>query len=88
MCSWASNRNFVFPGEQTPPPPHFWSIRQFNSSSGSLSFRLFEMDEDRLKKAIKLAQQATDMDLKGDYEAAFEFYKSSLDHWQLVCKCE
>lgn len=44
------------------------------------------MDEDRLKKAIKLAQQATDMDLKGDYENAFEFYKSSLDNWGLVCK--
>ena len=46
------------------------------------------MDDERLKKAVKLAQQATEMDVKGGYETAFEFYKSSLDNWGLVCKCE
>ena len=46
------------------------------------------MDDERLKKAVKLAQQATEMDRKGGYEKAFEFYKSSLDNWGLVCKCD
>lgn len=44
-----------------------------------------ESDE-RLQKAIRLAQQAADSDREGKYEEAFHLYKMALDNWQIVCK--
>lgn len=45
------------------------------------------MNDERLRKAIILGQQATDADREGDYEKAFDFYKRCLEHWQLATKC-
>lgn len=46
------------------------------------------MDDERLRKAIALAQQATEQDRQGNYELAFDLYKRCLEHWQLVSKCK
>eukprot|EP00922_Rhytidocystis_sp_ex-Travisia-forbesii_P035972 GHVS01053377.1.p1 GENE.GHVS01053377.1~~GHVS01053377.1.p1 ORF type:complete len:455 (+),score=93.40 GHVS01053377.1:21-1385(+) len=42
--------------------------------------------DDRLKKAIALAQQAAEKDKAHQYEEALDLYRMSLDNWQLVCK--
>uniref|UniRef100_A0A0G4FIS9 Uncharacterized protein n=1 Tax=Chromera velia CCMP2878 TaxID=1169474 RepID=A0A0G4FIS9_9ALVE len=44
------------------------------------------MDDERLKKAIDLAQRAVALDREKKYEEALEVYRTSLDHWFLVIK--
>eukprot|EP00386_Alphamonas_edax_P014176 GDKI01043607.1.p1 GENE.GDKI01043607.1~~GDKI01043607.1.p1 ORF type:complete len:433 (+),score=138.28 GDKI01043607.1:78-1376(+) len=44
------------------------------------------MEDERLKKAIALAQQAVTKDNEKKYEEALELYKTSLDYWSLVFK--
>mmetsp|Transcript_45473 Transcript_45473/g.128314 ORF Transcript_45473/g.128314 Transcript_45473/m.128314 type:complete len:280 (-) Transcript_45473:722-1561(-) len=44
------------------------------------------MEDERLRRAIELAQSAAQKDKDGQYEEALELYKLSLDNWSLVCK--
>lgn len=44
------------------------------------------MEDERMKRACDLAQEATVKDRAGQYEDAFELYKLSLEHFHLVCK--
>lgn len=47
---------------------------------------LLLMDDERLRKALSFAQQATEKDREGDYELAFDLYKRCLEHWHLASK--
>lgn len=41
----------------------------------------------RCRDAIKIVQQAIELDKAGDYEKAFETYERSLRHFMVALKC-
>lgn len=46
------------------------------------------MNDEKVQKAIQLAQAATQKDREGQFEEALDLYRASLDYWMLVTKCE